>query len=88
LAEENRLFAAGVEARNRGDAGRAAELFGELLNTYPQSTLREVAQVEHFRALKQSGQTARAAGEARRYLAEHAEGAARNEARELALSEK
>ena len=88
LAEENRLFAAGVEARNRGDAGRAAELFGELLSTYPQSTLREVAQVEHFRALGQAGQTARAAGEARRYLAEHADGAARSEARDMALSGK
>jgi hypothetical protein len=88
LAEENRLFAAGVEARNRGDALRAAELFGELLSTYPQSTLREVAQVEHFRALGQAGQTARAAGEARRYLAEHADGAARSEARDMALSDK
>jgi len=88
LAEENRLFAAGVEARNRGDALRAAELFGELLSTYPQSTLREVAQVEHFRALGQAGQTARAAGEARRYLAEHADGAARTEARDMALSDK
>jgi aminoglycoside phosphotransferase (APT) family kinase protein len=67
---------------------RAAELFGELLATYPQSTLREVAQVEHFRALNGAGQTARAAGEARRYLAEHSEGAARNEARDLALSGK
>ncbi len=85
LAEENRLFAAGVEARNRGDAARAAELFGELLGSYPQSTLREVAQVEHFRALKQGGQAARAASEARRYLAEHADGAARTEARDVAL---
>jgi hypothetical protein len=88
LGEENRLFAAGVEARNRGDAARAAELFGELLGTYPQSTLREVAQVERFRALSQAGQAARAASEARRYLAEHADGAARSEARDLALSEK
>lgn len=85
LAEENRLFAAGVEARNRGDAARAAELFGELLGSYPQSTLREVAQVEHFRALKQGGQATRAASEARRYLAEHADGAARTEARDVAL---
>lgn len=88
LAEENRLFSAGVEARNRGDAARAAELFGELLATYPQSTLREVAQVEHFRALGQAGQSARAAGVARRYLAEHADGAARTEARDVALSDK
>ncbi len=88
LAEENRLFAAGVEARNRGDAARAAEVFAELLGTYPQSTLREVAQVERFRALSQAGQATRAASEARRYLAEHAEGAARAEARDLALSGK
>jgi len=88
LAEENRIFSAGVEARNRGDAARAAELFGELLASYPQSTLREVAQVERFRALKQAGQTGRAAGEARKYLAEHADGAARSEARDLALSDK
>jgi hypothetical protein len=88
LAEENRLFSAGVEARNRGDAGRAAELFGELLGSYPQSSLREVAQVEHFRALRRAGQAARAAGVARRYLAEHADGAARTEARDVALSGK
>lgn len=88
LAEENRLMAAGVDARNRGDAARAAELFGELLTTYPQSTLREVAQVERFRALNSAGQTARAASDARRYLAEHPDGAARNEARDLALDSK
>jgi hypothetical protein len=88
LAEENRLFAAGVEARNRGDAARAAELFGELLATYPQSTLREVAQVERFRALSRAGQGGRAASEARHYLAEHPDGAARNEARDLALDTK
>jgi TolA-binding protein len=85
LAEENRLFAAGVEARNRGDSQRAAELFGELLSSYPQSTLREVAQVERFRALNGSGQKGRAATEARKYLAEHPDGAARSEARDMAL---
>jgi hypothetical protein len=86
LAEENRLFAAGVEARNRGDAARAAEVFTELLSNYPQSTLREMAQVERFRALKSAGQATRASIEARRYLAEHPEGAARSEARGLALA--
>ncbi|HVY28547.1 MAG TPA: FecR domain-containing protein [Polyangiaceae bacterium] len=85
LAEENRLFSAGVEARNRGDAPRAAELFGELLSTYPQTTLREVAQVERFRALSRAGQSSRAASEARHYLAEHPDGAAKTEARDLAL---
>jgi hypothetical protein len=88
LTEENRLFSAGVEARNRGDAARAAELFGELLSQYPQSALREVAQVERFRALSRAGQATRAATEARRYLAEHSDGSARAEARELALDPK
>jgi hypothetical protein len=88
LTEENRLFAAGVDARNRGDAGRAAELFGELLAQYPQTALRESAQVERFRALSRAGQTARAASEARRYLAEHSDGFARAEARDLALDSK
>ncbi|HYJ11126.1 MAG TPA: FecR family protein [Polyangiaceae bacterium] len=86
LAEENRLFSAAVEARNRGEAARAAELFGELLANYPQSPLREVARVERFRAFSQAGQSARAAAEARRYLAEHSDGVARKEARDLALS--
>jgi hypothetical protein len=86
LAEENRLFSAAVEARNRGEAARAAELFGELLANYPQSPLREVARVERFRAFNQAGQSARAAAEARRYLAEHSDGVARKEARDLALS--
>lgn len=88
LGEENRLFAAAVEARNRGEAARAAELFGELLSSYPQSALRESAQVERLRALSRAGQAARAASEARRYLAEHADGFAREEARELALEPK
>ncbi len=88
LTEENRLFAAGVEARNRGDAARAAEHFGELLALYPQSALRESAQVERFRSLSRAGLTARAASEARRYLAEHSDGFARNEARDLALDSK
>jgi hypothetical protein len=88
LTEENKLFAAGVEARNRGDAARAAELFGELLSSYPQSALREAAQVERFRALSRAGLAGRAASEARRYLAEHADGFARSEARDLALDSK
>jgi hypothetical protein len=88
LADENRLYTAAVEAKNRGDAARAAELFGELIASFPQSPLRESAQVMRFRALKQAGLAARAASEARRYLAEHADGAARAEARDIALSGK
>ncbi|HEY6079692.1 MAG TPA: hypothetical protein VIW29_12845, partial [Polyangiaceae bacterium] len=88
LGEENRLFAAAVEARNRGDAARAAELLGELLSSYPRSALRESAQVERLRALSRAGHASRAASEARQYLAEHADGFARDEARELALESK
>jgi hypothetical protein len=88
LTEENKLFSAGVEARNRGEASRAAELFSELLSSYPQSALREAAQVERFRALSRAGLAGRAASEARRYLAEHADGFARSEARDLALEGK
>jgi hypothetical protein len=88
LAEENRLFAAAVEARNRGEAARAAEILGELLSTYPQTALRESAQVERFRALNRAGQAPRAASEARRYLAEHPNGFGRSEARDIALEGK
>jgi hypothetical protein len=85
LTAENELFAVGIEARNRGEAARAAEAFGELLGKFPQTALREAAQVERFRALDRAGQKARAAGEARRYLAEYGDGFAKAEARELAL---
>jgi hypothetical protein len=88
LAEENRLFAAGLEARNRGDYPASAESFGELLARYPQTALRELAQVERLRALHRAGQSAKAAADARRYLAEHPDGFARGEARDLALKPK
>ena len=85
LAEENRLFQEALETRNRGEHARAVELFGRLLGRYPRSPLAEEAQAERFRGLRRLKLTARAAAEARRYLAQHPSGFAAAEARELAL---
>jgi len=85
LAEENRLFQEALEARNRGEPARAVETFGRLLGRYPRSALAEEAQAERFRGLRRLKQTARAAAEARRYLAQYPSGFAAQEARELAL---
>lgn len=88
LADENRMFQAAVDARNRGDDRRAIELFGSLLARHPKSRLAEESRVERMRALRRLGDSARASAEARRYLAEHGSGFAREEAREAALGEK
>jgi hypothetical protein len=85
LAEENRLFQEALEARNRGEHARAVDAFGRLLGRYPRSVLAEEAQAERFRGLRRLKQTARAAAEARRYLAQYPNGFAAQEARELAL---
>jgi len=85
LAEENRMFLAAVEARNRGQDRAAAELFGALLAKFPASKLAEEARVERMRAFTRLGDDARAAAEARRYLARHSNGFAREEARMTAL---
>lgn len=83
LAEQSRMFQEAIDARNRGEDGRAAELFARLLNRYPGY---EEAEVQLFRAQKRLGRTTAAAAEARRYLASHPQGFARDEARDLALS--
>jgi len=83
LAEQSRMFQEAIDARNRGEDTRAAELFGRLLQRYPNY---EEAEVQLFRAQKRLGRTTAAAAEARRYLALHPQGFARDEARELALS--
>ncbi|HET7543461.1 MAG TPA: FecR domain-containing protein [Polyangiaceae bacterium] len=83
LAEQSRMFQEAIDARNRGDDSRAAELFGRLLTRYPNY---EEAEVQLFRAQKRLGRTTAAAAEARRYLALHPQGFARDEARDLALS--
>ena len=83
LAEESRLFQDAIDARNRGDDPRAAELFGHLVARYPSY---EEAEVQLFRAEKRLGRVAASVAEARRYLALHPQGFARDEARTLALS--
>jgi hypothetical protein len=83
LAEESRFFQDAIDARNRGDDARAAELFSHLAARYPSY---EEAEVQLFRAEKRLGRIAAAVAEARRYLALHPQGFARDEARTLALS--
>jgi hypothetical protein len=84
LAEENRLFEAGLSARNAGDDGRAADAFGNLLARYPRSVLSEQALAERFRALSRAGRTALAVTAARRYLAAYPQGVARGDAERIA----
>ncbi len=83
LAEQSRMFQDAIDARNRGDDARAAELFTRLLARYPGY---EEAEVQLFRAEKRLGRATAAAAEARRYLAQHPQGFAHEEARTLALS--
>lgn len=80
LAEENRLFQAGLTARNAGDSAGAAEAFGGLLARYPRSVLREQALAEQFRSLERAGRSSAAAVAARRYLASYPNGFARADA--------
>jgi hypothetical protein len=87
LADENRMFLTAVEARNRGDDRAAVELFGATLSKYPSGKLAEEARIERMRALNRLGDDSKAAAEARRYLARHASGFARDEARATALGE-
>jgi FecR-like protein len=83
LAEQSRLFQEAIDARNRGDDARAADLFGRLVVRYPNY---EEAKVQLFRAQKRLGRMTAAAAEARRYLAQHPQGFAHDEARDLALN--
>lgn len=83
LAEENRLFQAGLTARNAGDSGRAADAFGSLLAHYPRTVLREQALAEQFRALDRSGRSSAAAVAARRYLASYPNGFAHSDAERI-----
>jgi hypothetical protein len=83
LAEQSRMFQDAIDARNRGDDARAVELFARLLARYP---AYEEAEVQLFRAEKRLGRASAAASEARRYLAQHPQGFAHEEARALALS--
>ncbi len=85
LPEQNRLFSAAVAARKSGDDARALSLLDQLLSRYPNGLLAPEARVERFRCLSSMGKKNEAAKEARRYLLEHGDGAARDEARAVAI---
>ena len=86
LEHENGLFRLAIDARNNGDDASAVRRFDQLLATYPKSALAQEAKVERFRALKRMGRSRDAAREARRYLIEHGNGFAEDEARDVALT--
>ena len=85
LAQQNRLFQAAMDARRSGDDRRALALLDQLISRYPGSPLEQDARVERFRTLKRLGRGGDATQAARRYLAEHPDGFARDEARQMAL---
>jgi TolA-binding protein len=85
LTEQNRLYRAALEARNAGDDARALRTIEGFIARYPKSLLAQEAQVERFRLLERMGRHGEAAQQARRYLAEHEGGFARDEAREIIL---
>jgi hypothetical protein len=88
LGAENQLFASALAASHRGDDRNAVAFLDQLLAHHPESPLVPEARVERFRALKRLGDDAAAAREARRYLLEQHDGAARDEARDVALGAK
>jgi hypothetical protein len=86
LPEQNQMFRRAVDARNQGDDERAIKAFDALLGKYPNSALAQEARVERFRALKRLGRNREAASAARRYLMDHTNGFAKDEARGIALT--
>jgi hypothetical protein len=85
LAEQNRLFAEAMLARERGDLAASVRILDTFAGRYPGSVLAQDACVETFRVLARSGDRAAAARAARRYLTLYQNGFARDEARALAL---
>jgi hypothetical protein len=86
LAEENRLFEAGLSARNAGQHAAAAENFRTLLSRYPATVLAEQALAGQFRSLERAGRLSTAIVAARRYLASYPKGFARADAERLTTS--
>jgi len=85
LAEENRLLVRAMVASRRGDEANAVGHLDDFLRRFPESPLAQNAQVERFRSLARAGNDAAAREAARRYLAEHPEGMAGDEARRLVV---
>jgi len=84
LVEENRLYAAGILARNSGDSAGAADAFATLLARYPRTVLREQALAGEFRALERAGRSSAATAAARRYLTTYPSGFAHADAERVA----
>jgi len=84
LEEENRLFQAGLVARNAGDSSGAADAFATLLARYPRTVLREQALAAEFRALERAGRSSAATAAARRYLTSYPTGFAHTDAERVA----
>jgi outer membrane protein assembly factor BamD (BamD/ComL family) len=85
LAQENAIYAGALARARAGDVNRALVDLEALQRDFPRSPLVQNARVEHFRLLHESGNKARAAREARRYLSDYPNGFARAEARRIAL---
>ncbi len=80
LDDENKLYGAALDARNRGDNAAAARLSNELLTRFPRSMLAEGASGTRLEALERMGRQADARAEAKRYLARFPRGPAREKA--------
>jgi len=79
LARQNDLFADAMTAKRRGDPHGALASLDELLKKYPASPLRESAEAERLRLLRDVDPI-RAQGAARAYLRHYPHGFARAEA--------
>lgn len=82
LSAQNDLFADAMTAKRSGDKGRAIGTLDDLVTKYPHGPLRESAEAERLRLLRDEN-PARAAVEARAYLARYPKGFARDEAQAI-----
>lgn len=82
LSRQNDLFADAMTAKRRGDLHGALAALDELLEKYPSSPLRESAEAERLRVLRDVDPV-RAQGAARAYLRQFPHGFARAEAQSL-----
>jgi hypothetical protein len=83
LAEVNRLYGAAMAAKRAGRDRQALRHLDDLLRRFPDASLAAAARVERFRALSRLGRHQEAAGSARRYLDDHPDGFASEEARDV-----
>ena len=82
LVAQNDLFAEGVALRRQGNIAGALRAYDDLMTRFPSSPLVENAIVERMRLFVGTGD-ARAASEAKRYVARYPHGFALEEAQRL-----